>query len=299
MAKRALVLGGGGPVGIAWEAGLLAGLAEGGVDLGTADLIVGTSAGAFVGARIAMGKTAGDIAQAIIAEEARPELAAASGQAGAPDPMALVRKMQEAALGERNNPEAVRVRQEIGALALSADTIDEGSFIARFGRSLSGLGDDFWPDRPFVCTATDALTGAFVVWDRTAKVGLARAVASSCSVPGISPPVTIKGRRYIDGGMHSGWIADLAKGYDFVAVVLMRTAGGDPALAERMGHRREAEIATLREAGSHVELIVPDEASMAAIGVNLHDARIRPAAARAGLGQGRKTAAGLGGLWKG
>jgi NTE family protein len=296
MAKRALVLGGGGPVGIAWEAGLLAGLAEGGVDLGAADLIVGTSAGAFVGAQIAMGKTAGDIAQAIIAEEARPKLAAASGQARAPDPMALVRKMQEAALGERN---LEAVRQEIGAFALSAETMDEASFIASFGRSLSGLGDDFWPDRPFACTATDALTGAFVVWDRTAKVGLARAVASSCSVPGIFPPITIKGRRYIDGGMHSGWIGDLAKGHDFVVVVLMRTTGGDPALAERMGRRREAEIATLREAGSHVELIVPDEASTAALGVNLHDARVRPAAARAGLVQGRKTAAGLGGLWRG
>jgi len=296
MAKRALVLGGGGPVGIAWEAGLLAGLAEGGVDSGAADLIVGTSAGAFVGALIAMGKTASDIAHAIIAEEARPKQAAASGQARASDPMVLVRKMQEAALGERN-PEAVR--KEIGAFALSADTMDEASFIASFGRSLSGLADDFWPDRQFACTATDALTGAFVVWDRTAKVGLARAVASSCSVPGIFPPITIKGRRYIDGGMHSGWIAGLAKGHDFVVVVLMRTTDDDPALAERMGRRREAEIATLREAGSHVELIVPDEASMAALGVNTHDARVRPAAARAGLSQGRKTAAGLGGIWRG
>jgi NTE family protein len=296
MAKRALVLGGGGPAGIAWEAGLLAGLVEGGVNLGAADLIVGTSAGAFVGAQIAMGKTAGDIAHAIIVEEARAQPAAASGEARASNPMVLVRKMQEAALVERN---AEAVRQEIGAFALSAETMDEASFIARFGRSLGGLGDDFWPDRPFACTATDALTGAFVVWDRTAKVGLARAVASSCSVPGISPPITIKGRPYIDGGMHSGWIADLAKGHDFVVVVLVRTTGGDPALAERMRRRKEAEIATLREAGAHVELIVPDDASMTAMGVNLHDVRVRPAAARAGVSQGRAVAVGRGGLWEG
>ena len=46
---RALVLGGGGPVGIAWESGLVAGLAQGGVDLGRADFTMGTSAGSFVG----------------------------------------------------------------------------------------------------------------------------------------------------------------------------------------------------------------------------------------------------------
>jgi len=47
--KRALVLGGGGPVGVAWESGLLAGLAEHGADVSDADLFVGTSAGSIVG----------------------------------------------------------------------------------------------------------------------------------------------------------------------------------------------------------------------------------------------------------
>src|SRR6059036_1387239 len=41
MGTTALVLGGGGALGIAWEAGLLAGLAEGGVDASAAELIVG------------------------------------------------------------------------------------------------------------------------------------------------------------------------------------------------------------------------------------------------------------------
>ena len=48
--RTALVLGGGGITGIAWEIGVLAGLAEAGVDLSTADLVVGTSAGSVVGA---------------------------------------------------------------------------------------------------------------------------------------------------------------------------------------------------------------------------------------------------------
>jgi predicted acylesterase/phospholipase RssA len=38
-----LVLGGGGITGIAWELGMLAGLAEHGIDLRDADLVVGTS----------------------------------------------------------------------------------------------------------------------------------------------------------------------------------------------------------------------------------------------------------------
>jgi len=39
------VLGGGGVTGVAWEIGLLAGLAARGVKLGQADLVVGKSAG--------------------------------------------------------------------------------------------------------------------------------------------------------------------------------------------------------------------------------------------------------------
>src|SRR3954462_5397130 len=54
--RTALVLGGGGITGIAWEIGLLAGLAEAGTDLSSADLVVGTSAGSVVGAQITSGE---------------------------------------------------------------------------------------------------------------------------------------------------------------------------------------------------------------------------------------------------
>ena len=52
MATRALVLGGGGVAGIAWELGLLSGWAGEGVDVREADLVVGTSAGSVVGAQL-------------------------------------------------------------------------------------------------------------------------------------------------------------------------------------------------------------------------------------------------------
>src|SRR5260370_22782556 len=52
---RALVLGGGGVAGVAWELGILTGLHDTGVDVRGADVIIGTSAGSVVGAQIASG----------------------------------------------------------------------------------------------------------------------------------------------------------------------------------------------------------------------------------------------------
>ena len=291
---RALVLGGGGPVGIAWEAGLLAGLAESGVDLAAADFIVGTSAGSFVGSQVAGGRAAKAIAEAILAEANRPRPAPSGGgeRPAAPNLALLFQKMQEAASGER---EPAAVRREIGAFALEAKTIDEATFIASFGRSLSEGGSG-WPPS-FACTAVDAETGEFVVWKADSGVGLAQGVASSCSVPGVYPPITINGRRYIDGGMRSGTNADMAKGHETVVLVALRTGGLDPVAAERQKKALDAEIKVLTDAGAKVELITPDADSQAAFGVNLMDPRARPAAAKAGLAQGRAMAAALKGAW--
>lgn len=294
MSTRALVLGGGGPVGIAWEAGLLAGLAQGSVDLAGADFIIGTSAGSFVGAQLAMGRASTEIAAAIVAEEGRPATPRQVSARPAPDLRVLFSKMQEAVSGARD---PIEVRREIGAFALAAETVDEQTFINSFGRSLSGLADDAWPTRPFACTAVDAASGEFVVWDANAKVGLARAVASSCSVPGIFPAITINERRYIDGGMRSGTNADLAKGYDLTVVVALRLPEDANAAAALRQAVLDAEIKTLRDAGGRVELIIPDASSQTAIGANLMDARKRPAAARAGLAQGAAIAEGLGLAW--
>ncbi len=55
-----------------------------------------------------------------------------------------------------------------------------------------------WPQHKFSCTAVDAVSGVFTEWGNGSGVPLVRAVASSCAVPGIFPPVSINGRRYID-----------------------------------------------------------------------------------------------------
>ena len=292
MTKRALVLGGGGPVGIGWESGIVSGLMEGGVDLSQADLVAGTSAGSFVGANLAMGCDVAHLAETFITEQPVP-----AAQPGAPPPdlSILIGKMQEAVSGVRP---AKEVRAEIGAWALTAKTLSEDNFIASFGSWLSGLPENAWPERPFACTAVDASDGSFVVWNRESGIGLTRAVASSCSVPGIFPPITIRGRRYIDGGMRSATNADVAKGYDAVLVVAVTVRVTDPILAERFSKPLENELKILRENGTRVELIKPDDASLDAFGINLMDRSRRPAAAKAGLSQGRADAARLRSFWR-
>jgi NTE family protein len=295
MTTRALVLGGGGPVGIAWESGLVAGLARGGVDLGQADFTMGTSAGSFVGARLAMGADAATFADPILAELARPANPERKARERAPaDLSKLMTLMAEAQGGTRNPAEA---RAEIGAFALAADTVSEAEFIASFGRSFAELADDAWPERGFACTAVDAETGAFQFWTRTSGVGVTRAVASSCSVPGIYPPVTLKGRRYIDGGMRSSTNADMAAGYDLVVVVAVRLGAAGGAAMERIAARFDEEIESLKEGGATVVTIVPDAASVEAFGPNLMDFRRRADAARAGLAQGEHHAADLKEFW--
>jgi NTE family protein len=300
MGSRAVVLGGGGSVGIAWESGLVAGLAQAGCDLGQADFIMGTSAGSFVGARLALGAEARTLADPIIADripgdEDRPR-SAPSASGSLPDLTKLMTLMAEAQGGTRN---PVDVRAEIGAWALSQPTIAEDAFLQTFGTSFANLPADAWPERGYACTAIDAETGAFQLWTKDAGVGVVRAVASSCSVPGLYPPVTLKGRRYIDGGMRSPTNADMAVGHDLVVVVAVQARGGGAAnpLGERMAARFNEEIETLKGGGSTVVTMTPDEASLESFGPNMMDFRRRPGAAKAGLAQGLAYAEQLAPYW--
>jgi NTE family protein len=288
---KALVLGGGGPVGIAWESGLLAGLAENGVDLSSVDFIVGTSAGSFVGAQLALGKSPAQIA----APDLAGAVTAPAESGPPPDLTMLITKMLEAASGKRP---AEEVRAEIGAWALKSSAISEEDFIARFAPSLGGGSDDPWPAKSFACTSVDAADGSFVAWNKDAGIGLARAVATSCSVPGIYPPISFRGHRYIDGGMRSPTNADLAKCYGVVIVVAVTIKSMPSFVADVFNRRFEAELQALRDSGSRVEVITPDEESCAAFSMNLMDASRRQPSAEAGLKQGRNEAARLIGIWR-
>src|SRR5262245_9210 len=123
MTKRALVLGGGGSVGIAWETGLAAGLADEGIDLRLADKIVGTSAGSFVGAELASGR-APDELRARLTEGARARAGGESSPNTLPAPD-LTKLMEFMMRVPANEAEALKLRTEIGAYALEASTIPE------------------------------------------------------------------------------------------------------------------------------------------------------------------------------
>jgi NTE family protein len=286
MTKRALVLGGGGTVGIAWETGVLNGLRSAGVDVANADLIVGTSAGSVVGTQVALGMPL----DTLLAAQLAP-LDEAQEHPIAVDPQYFAAVAQKLALAQDVTADLL---VEIGTVALSAPTGDEEAYLQRFELLHSAT----WPSRRLVVTGVDAQSGEFKAWDREADAPLERAVAASCSVPGIFPPVTIGGRRYIDGGMRSGTNADLAHGYD--AVLIIAPIGSQ---AEGMGPgaRRdmEREIAQLREAGSLVDVIVPDDETLGVFGVNLMDTSRRIDAAQTGVRQGTLAAEIVRSMWNG
>jgi len=142
-----------------------------------------------------------------------------------------------------------------------------------------------WPERRLQITAIDTANGSLVVWERAAGVPLPLAVASSCAVPWIYPPVTINGRRYMDGGVRSATNADLAAGHD-VVLVIAPTAGLGSAVLDD-------EMAQLCAAGARVAVIAPDAPAMDAIGPNPLDPARRAAAAEAGLAQARTAAGAL------
>lgn len=286
---KALVLGGGGAVGIAWETGLVAGLERAGVLLGEADRIVGTSAGSVVGAQIALGRSG----EKMLASQLAPaQPAAARGDAAPPAPPDMTRMIELMAKRPATGEAPQSLRAELGAFALQAKTGSEDDFINGFGQRIGAAGVDGWPES-FVCTAVDAVDGSFLTWDRAAGIELARGVASSCSVPGVFPPITINDRRYIDGGMRSSTNVDLAAGYDVVVVVaVIADLQADVQLA-----RVEAEVETLRASGSEVLLVTPDEAARAVFGDNLLDGSRRGEVAEAGARQGEAEAARLRESW--
>src|SRR5580704_6618845 len=277
--RKALVLGGGGPVGIAWESGVIAGMAEAGIDLSGADFIVGTSAGSVVGAQIALGRTPAALVEPFTGSGELPAPPSES-MSTPPDLSQLVTKLMESYAGVRPTDEVCR---EIGAWALQSSIVDEEAFVASFARSLADLPAERWPERRFACTAVDVVSGEFVTWANDSGVPLVRAIASSCAVPGIAAPISINGRRYMDGGMRSATNADLTKGYDIVVVVSISSQ----AVPEAFRRPLEREVLALRDSGGRVEVLTPDAESIEAFGPNLMDFRRQPATAASGIRQGK------------
>ncbi|MCY0954308.1 patatin-like phospholipase family protein [Streptomyces sp. H27-S2] len=276
----ALVLGGGGLTGVGWECGILYGLARAGVDLTTADLVIGTSAGSVVGAQLTSGLLTPQELYERQLGDPRGELPARLG-AG------LIARY---ALAMARSRDVKAYRRRVGALALAADT---GTEAERRTVLAARLVSHEWPERRLVVTAVDALSGELKAFDRDGGGGLLDAVSASCAVPGVWPPVTVGGRRFIDGGIRSATNADLAAGYARVVVIapMAMGAGLIPSPA--------AQADRLRAAGTRVLLITPSAAARKVFGRNVLDPARRDPAARAGLDQAAGHAAEARAVWSG
>jgi NTE family protein len=308
MTTRALVLGSGGVTGVAWEAGVLSGLQESGADPSAWDVVIGSSAGAFVGAWFASGRVAALRETQLTADPARAErelkaatgtalfdalrlgtrpglgwvptawattasLAAMRRYAVARGPAALPNvgaSLRSRRAGRTLGPDDVA---RIGDLVLLGHADERPGWIGYIERELGPVRD--WP-APLVVTALHLASGARGAFSARSGTPLAHAVAASTAVPLVVGPVTIDGHRYGDGGTGSPTNADLAAGFDEVLVVAPVDRG---ALA--------GEVAGLRAAGSHVVVVRPGaSAALLGRGVTTLDVRRRPACAAAGYVEG-------------
>lgn len=273
--SSALVLAGGGVAGIAWELGVLVGITDADVELGASvlasDLVVGTSAGSSVGAQITSGTPLADLYAA--------QLAPRSAEIPVDiDLEQFVAELQAATAGATSMAD---VRRRIGAFALAAQTVPEDD---RRAVMAARLPNHEWPDRDLRVTAVEATTGERVVFTRGSGVGLVDAVAASCAVPGVWPPMTVSGTRYVDGGVWSGANADLAAGADRVLVLSPTLADGPTMLGRPLAD----ELSELGDARVHV--VYADAASVAAFGTNPLAASTRIPSAEAGREVGRASA---------
>jgi NTE family protein len=277
--RRALVLAGGGIAGIAWETGVLCGIADESPAVARlllgSDVLVGTSAGSAVAAQIGGGGTLEALFDRQVADFS-PEI----------DSGVDVEQITElflAALHEPYDGALDRTRQRmrrIGEVALATETVAEP---VRRKVIAQRLPSHEWPGRVLRITAIDTATGELVVFDRDSGVELVDAVAASCAVPGAWPPVTIAGRRYMDGGVASSVNLGVAGDCD-VVVVLVPSGVNAPS---PFGGGPAAEIETFDGA---VFAVFADKESLAAFGPNPLDPRCRIMSAVAGREQGRREA---------
>jgi len=273
--KRALVLAGGGIAGIAWETGILCGIADEIPDAASAllasEVLLGTSAGSTVAAQLSSGVSLEGLFARQVAEQSH-EI----------DSGVDVEDIASLFVTAMLTPGATTEQklQRIGEIALSTETVAEP---VRRQVIAHRLPSHDWPERVLRVTAIDVATGRLVVFDANSDVALVDAVAASCAVPGVWPTVTIAGRRYMDGGV--GSTVNVVAAADCGTLVALVPSGQNS--PSPFGDGAVREIAAL---GESALAVFADDDALAAFGRNPLDPACRIPSAHAGRAQGRREA---------
>ncbi|MGH2365787.1 MAG: patatin-like phospholipase family protein [Chloroflexota bacterium] len=193
--KRGVVLGGGGMTGISWEIGFMKGLRDGGVDVNEADIIVGTSAGAMVGAQVRLGYDLERLYAAQFAPQGPPPEHLLH-----PDMQVMQRLMRLREADTEMTPEVCR---DLGQQAKAARAASAETFVSEITAQIGAE----WPAKALVATGVDVDDGAIRGFDAAAGIALGRAVAISMCVPGMVKPIAVGSRAYMDGGVAGSHLA--------------------------------------------------------------------------------------------
>ena len=242
--ERAFVLAGGGATGIAWEAGIILGLRDGGIDVRDADTMIGTSAGSMVAAHLRIGTDEGNAFARI--REGAPS-ATTAGSAPPTPPATSVRSCTPtpaAAAPSSARPLSARARRRRRSGSRRSASGSSGS------RGPNGAcSSPRWMPRPAPRRVR-----------QQSGVPRARRRRQLCRA-GVFPAVEIAGRRYVDGGLRSIANADLAAGHRRVLALAPYPVGP---------HLRDLPAVQLRalRPKARTHLVVPDARDVWAMGAN-------------------------------
>lgn len=270
---RGLVLGGGGVWFVAWQTGYLRRLEELGLGLGSADRLVGTSAGSLV-ASILAGERLSGFGRTVDLLTRAPGLLALMTSSGPLEP-SCQRALDAFRDSRDSTPETLRA---IGFAALAARTPSADTTARNLGVILRMRK---WPSSRLHITCVDAYTGERCVITRSAGVPLARATAASSAVPGIFAPQPVQDRKCMDGGVAgTGVHLDLVAGAR-KALVISLVDGTEPELAwgTMTPETIRQEFDDLVATGTQALRVVP----RAEVPEDVMDPRLAVNAARAGV----------------
>lgn len=289
---RTLVLGGGGEYYVAWYCGFIHGLYELDVDLNVAEMIVGTSAGAYAGSALSSGHFA-RLRREFEFFGRFPGLFAKLAPVTSPN--ASQKRAQEINFNVKDgSPASIRA---IGLAALAADNRLNGDGVERLAWLLTGDSRTDWPVAKMHTTANDCYTGERLVVSQSVArkngIPLAHAAAASSSLPGVMGP-TLLGQRYcMDGGISRTWAhTDLVAGSKR-ALVITLTNGYEGSLLSGIPHNIHDEMKALEATGTKGMLIIAGTPP----GVNLLDPRQIEPALKAGYERAKIEAPRIKSFW--